>query len=89
MSEISIDLNRVKYIEHASELYLILPNSDDVSRVLAVVSRRLVHQNIILFPSEGTKIFLRYEFLSNGRWRLKKEAETTAVDLLARLSDEN
>ena len=82
MSEVIFNFSDYESIPHLSETYIVAPNHAMPLRLLAVVPNRWINEQVVTFPSEKTKIYLRHEFFSNGKWRLQKEEEITVSKLL-------
>lgn len=68
----------LEYDEKGEEIYIHLPEDDRLNAVVhgarVVVPRRWVDDNdVVEIPSEKTELYLRHEFFSDGKWRLKQE----------------
>lgn len=83
MSAITFDFTGYGFLDKASEIWIISPDSTNSNRKCAVVPYYWINGKIITFPSESVQIFLRYEFRRNAKWRLQKEDLISAAEFVA------
>ena len=69
------------FSEKASHRYIRLGRDSNNFDKILVIPSSWFSNNSLRLPSEKTKLLLRYEFFSNGKYHLKKEEFITASDL--------
>lgn len=76
----SFNLTKYTYTDEGASYRVILGQTRDGLTKVMSIPKRWIEGDIVTFPTDKSRLLLRYEFFYRGKNRLKKEEEITPKD---------